>query len=108
MLITATLPAELGVTIQAITAPDDSAIAIRLQSSRTTVACPACGVWASRVHSRYPRTLADLPWQGLAVVLVLEARRFFCEVAGCAQRIFAERFPGLAPWKNGRAGGVSG
>jgi transposase/DNA-binding CsgD family transcriptional regulator len=96
MLITATLPPSLGVTTQAITATDVSGIAVTLISSRTIVACPACGALATRVHSRYPRTLADLPWQGLAVSLVLQVRRFFCDRAACPRRIFAERFPGLA------------
>lgn len=96
MLITATLPADLGIAIGGITTTDAGAIAITLTSSRMIVACPACGALAARVHSRYPRTLADLPWQGLAVSLVLQARRFFCDLAACPRRIFAERFPGLA------------
>jgi hypothetical protein len=48
------------------------------------------------VHSRYRRSLADLPWQGLAGRLTLETRRFFCETTTCSRRIFAEPFPGLA------------
>jgi hypothetical protein len=43
--------------------------------------------------------VADLPWQGMAVRLRLEAcRRFVCEVAACPRRIVAERVPGrVAP-----------
>lgn len=103
MLITATLPAELGITITGITSTATGAVAITLTSARTTVACPVCGTAAARVHSRYVRTLADLPWQGLAVSLLLEARRFFCEVGACSRRIFAERFPGLAAPKGRRS-----
>jgi len=37
--------------------------------------------------------LRDLPIQGQHVVVVLEARKFFCENPGCSRRIFCERFP---------------
>jgi transposase len=54
---------------------------------------------ASRVHSRYERTLADLPWGEHAVVLRLRVRRLFCDNARCERRIFTERLPGIAaPW----------
>jgi transposase len=32
-----------------------------------TARCPLCGCACDRVHSRYPRTLLDLPWQGNTV-----------------------------------------
>ncbi|KAA0676151.1 transposase family protein, partial [Azospirillum brasilense] len=51
---------------------------------------------SSRVHSRYERRLADLPWQGRPVILRLQARRFLCREAGCPKRTFAERLPGIA------------
>ena len=95
MLITATVPAALRVGIDLISVAEDGCIRLHLRSSREAVPCPACGADATRVHSRYRRCLADLPWQGCAVQLQLEARRFFCEVATCPRRIFAESFPGL-------------
>jgi transposase len=52
-----------------------------------------CGKITRRVHSRYSRTLSDLPWHGNAVRIQLEARRFFCDTASCSRRIFAERLP---------------
>ena len=103
MLVTATLPASLAITITAIDGRELGAVIVALASARVTVACPACGTPAQRVHSRYQRTLADLPWQGLAVTLRLEARRFFCEVATCVRRIFAEQFPGLAAVRGRRS-----
>jgi transposase len=103
MLIAATVPAELGVSIQGIGATAAGGVAMTLRSSRTAVACPACGTAATRVHSRYRRRLADLPWQGLAVSLEVEAGRFFCDAAACARRIFAERFPGLVAPKSRRS-----
>lgn len=96
MLITATLPATLAITITAIDGHAQGRVVVALASGRIVVACPVCGTPSQRAHSRYQRTLADLPWQGLAVTLRLETRRFFCEVAACPRRIFAEQFPGLA------------
>jgi transposase len=48
------------------------------------------------VHSRYRRTLADLPWQGRTVVISVTARRFRCGSADCPRKIFAERMPDVA------------
>src|SRR5579862_6377881 len=95
MLVTGTLPAALAMTVARLDASDDRIVRVDLASDRAGVACPTCGTVTTRVHSRYQRVLADLPWQGLPVQLCLTTRRFFCEVAACPQRIFAERFPGL-------------
>ena len=57
--------------------------------------CPQCGCPSSRVHSRYIRRVADLPWHGVSVKLELYARRFRCEHSLCAQRIFGERLPSI-------------
>jgi transposase len=62
-------------------------------------ACPLCGGASARVHSRYVRTLADLPWHGIAVSVQLTVRRFVCATATCPRRIFGERLPGIvAPY----------
>lgn len=47
------------------------------------VACPDCKQLSTRVHSRYTRTLADLPWASYAVCWRLSVRRFFCDNAEC-------------------------
>src|SRR5260370_39697276 len=57
--------------------------------------CPICGRPSSRVHSRYRRTLADLPWQELPARLTLRSRRFFWDTPNCPRRIFTERRPGV-------------
>ncbi len=103
MLITATLPAALDVSVVSLSSRESGTIRVALASQRETVPCPACGISARRIHSRYHRTLADLPWQGLAVQLWLETRRFFCEAATCSRRIFAEQFPGLASPRSRRS-----
>lgn len=65
-------------------------------TTAASASCPLCGELSTRVHSRYVRTLADLPWHGVAVAVQLTVRRFFCEAAVCSRRIFAERLPGIA------------
>jgi transposase len=70
-----------------------------LLATRTEAPCPVCGCLSSRIHSRYQRTLADLPWSQHHVRLVLSVRKFFCDVNTCARRIFTERLAGVvAPY----------
>jgi transposase len=79
--------------------PAHSAITLTLQACRIIACCPLCGRRSKRVHSRYERTLADLPWGAYAVTIRLQVRRLFCRNAGCERRIFTERLPGIAvPW----------
>src|SRR5438270_661121 len=56
-------------------------------------ACPQCGTESATVHSRYTRTVGDLPWGKTRVVLHLRPRRFRCHAGACRQRIFCERLP---------------
>lgn len=66
-----------------------------VESIQPVAACPLCGGSATRVHSRYVRHVADLPWHGVAFRLQLHVRRFFCDRLGCPRRVFTERLPGL-------------
>jgi transposase len=74
---------------------DTDVITLVVASKDERAPCPLCGEFAERVHSRYVRTLADLPWNGVAVRLQLAVRRFVCAADDCRRRIFAERFPAL-------------
>jgi transposase len=68
-------------------------------STQQGVPCPVCAVFTPRVHSRYTRTLADLPWGTARVQWQLRVRKFVCTNAQCSRRIFTERLPGVvAPW----------
>jgi transposase len=79
--------------------PAQSAITLNLHARPATACCPLCGRRSKRVHSRYGRTLADLPWSEYAVTVRLSVRRFFCDNTKCEHRLFAERVPGVvAPW----------
>jgi transposase len=74
-------------------------VTLRVQSSQTLVHCPMCRFPTRRIHSRYRRTVADLPWAHYRVVLQLGVRKFFCTNGRCTRRIFTERLPGVvAPW----------
>jgi transposase len=70
-------------------------ITLAARTTSAEVRCPVCGALCRRVHSRYVRTLADLPWQGIPVRVRLHVRRFFCETVSCQRAIFSERLPGV-------------
>ena len=70
-------------------------ITLVAQTTSARVRCPVCATPSRRVHSRYERTLADLPWQGILVSVRLHVRRFFCNKTSCERAIFAERLPGV-------------
>src|SRR3954463_10033661 len=79
--------------------PVRSTITLTLRARRITACCPLCGRRSRRVHSRYERPLADLPWGAYAVTVQLRVRRLFCRNSRCERRIFTERLPGIAlPW----------
>jgi transposase len=69
------------------------AIILVVTTTHPSAACPRCRCPSTRVHSRYRRTLADLPWLGVAVRLELHPRRFVCRNPECQQRLFCERLP---------------
>lgn len=77
----------------------DGVVTLHLVSTLSQVACPCCLRAASRVHSRYMRTVADLACGGQQVRLILHVRKFFCHTSDCVRKIFTERLsPFLEPW----------
>ena len=54
--------------------------------------CPICNHKSKRVHSRYYRTLLDLPISGNLARVRLKARKFFCDNFDCPRKVFTERF----------------
>lgn len=73
-------------------AEDDGVMVVFARSAAERGQCPLCRRLSGRLHSRYVRTIADLPSAGRKVRLRLTTRRFVCEVTFCRRRIFAERF----------------
>ncbi len=72
-------------------------ITIIAQPMAASARCPGCDQPFSRVHSRYTRTLADLPVAGMRAVIEVGVRRFHYAASSCPTRIFAERLgPDLA------------
>jgi transposase len=68
-------------------------------STRTEAVCPDCGHASEHVHSRYQRTVHDVPCGGQEVVLRLCVRKFFCRDQRGPRKVFAERIPDLVqPW----------
>jgi transposase len=72
---------------------DAENVSLRVASARPEAKCPVCGCESGRLHSHYPRTVADLPWGGRSVKLSLRVRRFRCPTSSCPRKIFAERLP---------------
>ncbi|WP_126987801.1 ISL3 family transposase, partial [Nostoc sp. PCC 7120 = FACHB-418] len=63
------------------------------------VNCPVCNQPTHKIHSRYERKLADLPWADYSITLQLRVRKFFCLNKSCKRRIFTERLTNVTtPW----------
>src|SRR5215471_14503621 len=71
----------------------DSAITAVVTTTSEEAECPLCHRRSARIHSRYVRAVADLPWMGCAVRLQLHVRRSFYPNQPCARQIFTERLP---------------
>jgi transposase len=70
-------------------------IQIEARSALAQVACPACGVLSSRVHSGYVRQIQDGPAGGRPVLIRLAVRRLSCRNPACPVVTFAEQVEGL-------------
>jgi len=92
----ACLPHLCGLHLDSVVVRDDR-ITLMITTAHRTARCPLCQCRSRRIHSRYTRTVADLPWSGRRVTLKIRARRFWCYRAHCRRRIFCERLPSLAP-----------
>jgi transposase len=73
----------------------ETAITAVVTTTSEEAECPLCHRRSARIHSRYARSVADLPWMGCAVRMALHVRRFFCSNPECARQIFTERLPGV-------------
>ncbi|MCA1838230.1 MAG: transposase family protein [Actinobacteria bacterium] len=75
-----------------------SGLTVHAEVAAASAGCPLCGKHSSKVHSRYERTIADLPWRNVSVTLKIRARRFFCVNPNCERAIFCERLPEVAAY----------
>nr|WP_258017433.1 ISL3 family transposase [Streptomyces noursei] len=67
----------------------------RVRARASDAVCSGCHRRSSRVHVRYHRHLADLPFGGRRVLVIVHIRRFKCVNHRCAQATFSEQVPGL-------------
>jgi zinc-finger of transposase IS204/IS1001/IS1096/IS1165 len=86
------LPPESDLRITDLSMTEDLLV-VAATSLTISACCPLCGTISERIHSRYRRTVADLPFSDRALVVRLVARRFKCENAGCPRAVFCERLP---------------
>jgi transposase len=94
MRMSAFLPHLQGLRLEAVQVTEDG-VEVMLATGRPRAPCLLCHRSSRHVHSRYLRTVADLPWSGVRVTLRVQARRFRCRYATCLRRVFCERLPGL-------------
>lgn len=88
----------LGTSLRVLELVVDAAaqeVTVELAAIAVTCPCPSCQEPASRIHSHYQRTVADLPWAELVVRLHLDVRKFFCDNTACRRKVFTERLPTL-------------
>jgi len=83
-----------ALALESVTSKDTQVVLV-VKTIHTIAPCPKCHQPSSRVHSRYERTVADLPWQGVTVQIQLLTRRFFCVNRTCVRRIFCEALNGF-------------
>src|SRR5215208_397094 len=85
-----------GLKLEGLSIEAGKVVTLFASSYESRAHCPLCGSGSSRVHSRYLRTVSDLPWHGVSVKLDVRVRRFFCDETSCQRRIFCERLPEVA------------
>jgi transposase len=98
-LVPLLLPSQTDLCLDDIVLDDPRHLTLTATSTAALATCPSCGQSTQRVHSRYTRTLVDLPWANLAVRFRLRVRKFVCTTPECPRRIFTERLPSvMTPW----------
>jgi len=77
----------------------DQMILLTIRATHSSAVCPSCDQSSTRIHSRYTRTIADLPWADRRVQFQLQVRRFWCTNSACLRQTFAERLgAAILPW----------
>lgn len=82
------IPKEFEIESLRVAQENIKGILIRVASKAK---CPLCQEESKRIQSKYLRTVAELPWSGVAVEFSLQVRRFYCDNRKCVRKIFNER-----------------
>ncbi|MBV9617147.1 MAG: transposase family protein [Ktedonobacteraceae bacterium] len=64
-------------------------VTVCVRSMAPSAVCLLCSQSATRIHSSYRRTLADVPSGGRQLVLSLVVRKFFCQTGHCPRTSYA-------------------
>jgi len=75
----------------------ENAIYISCEKNTSNSICPYCNELSSTIHSKYTRTIEDLPIQNCAVKLLLIVKKFFCNNPNCNHKTFGQRFEFVTP-----------
>jgi transposase len=75
--------------------PSKTHLTVQVACMLKNAACPLCERPSERIHSKYRRTVADVPCGGRRVTLALTVRKFVCDTPACPRKIFTERLPAL-------------
>ena len=67
-------------------------IHIRATSRRKVLNCRYCGKKSRKIHSRYRRTIQDMPISGKKVYIEIVNRKMLCINIKCAKKTFSERY----------------
>src|SRR5689334_12458821 len=69
------------------------ALTLVVTSTARAAVCPDCHQPSRRYHSRYWRTVAEMPWAEYTVRIRLGLRKWHCRTTDCQRRVFCERLP---------------
>ena len=72
---------------------EENSITIVARSILSTASCPHCHQFSGSLKTRYFRQVADLPWHGVKIKLLLRVRKFRCRNNLCIRKVFCERLP---------------
>jgi transposase len=75
---------------------EDNTVIVYADTCSASARCPWCQQLSNRVHCRYNRTLADLPWAGQQVYWRVTVRKFYCTNGHCSGKVFAQRLDKVA------------
>jgi transposase len=88
------LPLPEGMQIEQMQEAENE-VKVVVIATHPTSCCPLCRQPSCSIHSRYQRTVRDVPCGGRRIQLLLTVRKFFCRNPLCERKIFAERLPDL-------------
>ena len=72
---------------------ENDLITIVVRAVLPNARCPKCHQFSSSLKTRYFRQVADLPWHGVKIKLLLKVRKFRCRNDLCVRKVFCERLP---------------